>query len=951
MKLTSRTKIRAEAGERMEVYPGAGYSEDPQVHSTPDLPTEDGDKTPVIPGPQKVEVGKESKAVFTDPIRYVIDPFDAMDKIEDLAENLAKTRPDMAQEIAVIKNTVEQMESKALGQGGTEQAEETFAVGEGIQVHTQDGVFTGAITKDNGDGTYDISTDQAMSLERVPAASISKVETQPTPQAAAAPEGVNQMSKAALKAEIQKQWFVAEVKYSDGNDASFEGDTIIEADNAEEAFGKLTEMMDVRAGGRKPDSVDGEDQTLVYEWFHGEGEETDDGWTESIEGHLRGPFATRDEAAKNTMSSHGRVRDFEEGDKKPEVGASKIRAKLFAGKNMAAAPAKVIAKRKAEKLKKKVAKKAKKDRYAKKIKAAQVREGFQPMEIFVVEENAKPVKFDDAKHDVEPAQVYKDAAGHLALVNPDGQVNYEDQANDEVELDYWKQVHGLAGVTQVPEVAEGQKGIKPEAKPAAEKEAVAASAKANLRFRIQAKKRIGASVNVMPCETKEAAEAALKGEGKDWDAVNTSNGETTFLKEGKEVAIWNERNKQLARHIEAAVKASEDEQGPDEEDIIIGKDELSAFYNGKEIVSVSQEEADEDSDALYKAIAAWCDAKKYWPGVWWISDHGNPNNVTADVYKFGKQGIEGKGVCKPAVKAAGDEGWVDQDGKPIDPKDIPAARKMARERREAMEALDKELAETGKLTNHPAVEASAFDKIEEIEIGGGYIAKRKGGKKEGEEGEAEGKEIEVLDADGKVIETYPDAFGDDTVMIIKFLRKALDIKKADDKKAGAKEEKEEKPGAKKDEGESAADKNLELPDVKKEKEKKEKEDLEAAAKWMEDRTNGMREIAAKLLKLGRIEASQEDIDAGLLGGLTLKASQEKAAQRAISKQVMNLLATPEDEFLLLKASLPLMRPREQKIMASQTSLPPMNLSAASVILPELNQGGMNLGLALLRGGK
>lgn len=83
-------------------------------------------------------------------------------------------------------------------------------------------------------------------------------------------------------------------------------------------------------------------------------------------------------------------------------------------------------------------------------------------------------------------------------------------------------------------------------------------------------------------------------------------------------------------------------QEPGEEDITIGEDDLSAYYLGKEIVSITRDEADEDEDALYKAISAWCDKQKYWPDVWWISDHGNCNIVTPEVYKFSAQNMEAK---------------------------------------------------------------------------------------------------------------------------------------------------------------------------------------------------------------------------------------------------------------------------------------------------------------------
>jgi hypothetical protein len=66
---------------------------------------------------------------------------------------------------------------------------------------------------------------------------------------------------------------------------------------------------------------------------------------------------------------------------------------------------------------------------------------------------------------------------------------------------------------------------------------------------------------------------------------------------------------------------------PQEDDIIIGKDDLSAYYSGKKIISVNTPEE------LRPAIKVWMDKELFFPDVWVISDHGNPLNVTEDVMK------------------------------------------------------------------------------------------------------------------------------------------------------------------------------------------------------------------------------------------------------------------------------------------------------------------------------
>ena len=73
-------------------------------------------------------------------------------------------------------------------------------------------------------------------------------------------------------------------------------------------------------------------------------------------------------------------------------------------------------------------------------------------------------------------------------------------------------------------------------------------------------------------------------------------------------------------------------------------------------------------------------------------------------------------------------------------------------------------------------------------------AKESGGKKD------KGPQIEVVDPDGKVVETYPDAFGDDTATIIKLFRQLHDIK--DDKGGEKKKGKDDKKSKAKDDDKS-----------------------------------------------------------------------------------------------------------------------------------------------------
>ncbi len=311
------------------------------------------------------------------------------------------------------------------------------------------------------------------------------------------------------------------------------------------------------------------------------------------------------------------------------------------------------------------------------------------------------------------------------------------------------------------------------------------------------------------------------------------------------------------------------------------------------------------------------------------------------------------------------------------------------------------------------IEASAFDKIPELDLGDGFKVRRKGGKKE-EPGKVEktpeanaaevpptpatevpkepkaklpfgadlkaaeplgvgmekpkaedkseapkddksdkpkaedkpksdekkddkfdGPMLEVVDADGKVVETYPDAFGDDTVAIIKFFQAILpslkkDKKKDEPKKDDKKEEpkKDDKKDEKKDD-EKLAEKPKGLPAVK--VDKKDEEGLKSAQRIMEQRVVMARSVVTELAAKQYIVADQRDIDEELLkqekGKESLESAMNAAFDKAANRKFREILAMPDAELLTLRASLPSMKVRaaQLEITASQEGLEPLEL--------------------------
>ena len=195
--------------------------------------------------------------------------------------------------------------------------------------------------------------------------------------------------------------------------------------------------------------------------------------------------------------------------------------------------------------------------------------------------------------------------------------------------------------------------------------------------------------------------------------------------------------------------------------------------------------------------------------------------------------------------------------------------------------------------------ASAFDKLESLDLGGGMKAKRGPG-----DDKDEVKTVVVTDADGKQVAKYPDAFGDDTVTIIKLFRQLHDISEADDKQAAKAEGSES-------EGESKKPKAM--PKVEEKSKSDEDKDLEAAQKNFEQRLEVVRAIVADRVNKRYVVAQQDVIDAHLLKGMGLEASMNEALKAAVDTELMRLLALPDTELLSIRASLGGLKPRPVEV--------------------------------------
>ena len=856
----------------MEVYQGAAYTEDPSIHSTDDKP-QDKDLAPQAEGQEKHERtnSDERNRVLTNPLPMVVSAPEAIEKMEMLNQLVQEGRPDLAQEAQAVGRAIDNLERKALGEENFEQHEASeghnpqtgqppqntagsFVVGDRVVMALDDGDYQGEIQKDNGDGTFDVKTDQMATFRRVPAGSIAK-----------------------------------------------------------------------------PDMLQ--------------------------------PIAPR--ASKKELGAMPKSR----------------------------------------------------------VKVKAVKEGYKEVAgVQILEDGGKPRAFDAKKDKTAPAKVYVNGEGKLALVNPDGKENYE-EGGDPAHADYWKQVHAMIPKAPPTEEAKKPEGAEktPQAKPvdknaAPPKEAAATqpAQEAVTASKTDAVTEILAEHKV---ETDTfyviAPRMGMKASLFQSDKAGLTKLIASGLQPDKIMGIFAE--KEAAQKFKKIV-AGEGEELSEEE----GAKLAHAVGQVENPLNLAQRKADRASETLAtRPPNARETAKRL------LDEAKEKAEMGIAKVEPVKQAIGGSviatGTAAELIKdatfaaaigaivpvpqdaviniVASKEGVVSAHLKASEPgaeKDARTLERLAEIKRETGETArvgarpnlaneDKCDLCNGKGRVSPeepactkcggtgvlqasAVQASAFDEIPELEIGGGMIAKRKKAEKKEEGGEDEGDEIVVLDADGKEVATYPDAFGDDTVMIIKFLRKVLDITDKDDKKAGEAEEggeKAEKKPKKEKEDDKAEDKPLVLPDVeipkkdkaedadKVEASKRENLELKARADEMEARVADARFVVEAMLRKGHIRASQDDIDAALLDPTnkrTLRQAQEVAARKAVDMEVMRLLAKPEAELRVIKASLSHLKERQVTVNASEGGLQPSNLSAAGLIYDAPTPTGSNIGLAISAAG-
>jgi hypothetical protein len=209
--------------------------------------------------------------------------------------------------------------------------------------------------------------------------------------------------------------------------------------------------------------------------------------------------------------------------------------------------------------------------------------------------------------------------------------------------------------------------------------------------------------------------------------------------------------------------------------------------------------------------------------------------------------------------------------------------------------------------------------------------------------------IEVVDAEGKVKDTLPDAFGDNAEDVA-----ALFVKLYPESK------KKEEGGGKKGEGEAKlANKPKELPiiDVKPEEEAA----LKSAALALESHIEAGRRVIELMIDRGTLVAETKDVKAFQMAGHGLQAAIDKAFEAAISRKRLDLERMPAHQIEAIQAGLERMpsieASMESTIQAEAKKLysSARGLNAIDGLTVEANDGrlgkrsgGTNIGAAFMR---
>lgn len=927
-----KRKLKAAPGE--SPY-DKDYSQDPNVHrpttKAPEKPKageakEEG-KEDVATSPEVSlrENAENSDANLAEPLKYIVSPTDAIEKVETLLQKVKEGRPDLQQEVDSILEQVNQMEEKALGgqfeeheeaeagvpgemEPGSEEDQE-LSPGSSVEVQTEEEVYRGILVDMNEDGTWDVQTDQNMVLSAVPPEAIRVVQAETFMQLPASLQilqmQIKGLSGVPLEQFLQEkspeeldslvhQWKdrVAEV-----------GTALQDPEFIENAIHKAEELRDAKhlpvAAAGAPGSFD----------------QTKEDVKKELEELAKLGHAGAAVALTKLVSG-----EFDEDISQASDSRVSEIVDLLCDLSMTAS-----------------------EREKKMKIKAEVEAGYAETPTKVIEEKGAVRLFDPNTDDTQPLTIYQNGDGKLAAMAADGSVEYEDKANDDVEINFFKGVHGLMTPTETPA----------EPAPAAEAQVPVAASKIKADGMVP---EVFESDGVEITDTSgriswlpevgvddPLIKSSVEGEVEEATAVHGWFGRYTmpgYLDSTE--WVFGETEEECRQDLENNY-GLEDQEGLEAKK----KDASATKLGAGESAITAASRA--DLKARYKKLSI---EKKGTTMKTPVAAAPAPAEVTIEASAFDKipeldlgDGFKVRrkaGEKKDKPKEVGAPEAPKAEAKPEAPAPLPGAAPAAPE--SPIPTAPKGIGAELVTAEFPPKDEKPVEKKEGEEALKDEKPKEEGPKddkgldkpKDKKDEKFHGPTLEIVDKDGKVVlADIPDAFGDDTVAIIKFFQSILPtLKKKDEKKDEKGEKKDDKKEGeekkdKKEEGPSLEDKPKALPTVK--VDKKDEEGMKAAQRLMEQRITMVRGVVKELAAKRHIVADQKDIDTELMaqekGKESLEAAMDAAFDRASERKFREILAMPDAELLTLRASLPSLeiKATQLEITASTEGLEPLEI--------------------------
>jgi hypothetical protein len=934
-----KRRIKGELPTAAPVEPGEGLVQKPEVKTSPRAQAPKPEANPAKA--EKPDEGNNRQGpVLSDPLRYQIDPRDAVEKAEALNEMVRETRPDLAPEVDRIAKALDDIEVKM--DGGEPEPEEVagapeaaeipqpdgaapapeagqpeIAEGEKVRVFMQEGTYEGTVTAINDDGTYEISTDDGMALNSVPASVLEHLpgerETMALPAAAKAQGTLIN----GFNANFLGQLLAASI----GKAKAPQGYArVVKAMNKKKITSpeKLADLL-ANMGFKKTIVTAAAPAPTVSAAPKPEGEAAPAAAPAKPEGEAA---AAAPAAAAPAAEDGATLQDEEDVIKALKAAGVKFYGSFHSRGSKNSVMPEVNVK---------------------------VRSYKTPLVDALIEKNKVPENlreqvrehaFQDAQESFWRFWTEKGDGGFeeiAAIFGPDVNVSSTGRSGGHLVVD-------VSPLDFAEEQGDGS-------------------------FKLDDKK-VAAWI-----EVAKNIESGAEGEAIDGNMASQLEIDFEEGQFGGELGKW--WDEAFKGHAEMRDKENAGQQSlPLESSYTI----VRAFRDQKspfQVVDMKSQKVKAKATSKEEAKKAKLAANKLRAeGKEPVEDtDGKPK--TTDSPKKPAEPAEPLAAPKPKAETLPEAGGGAAPAKPAPPKAEPEVADAAGAGSEGPKgnpgpaegkggalpsaggAAGPAKPAPGKIGSEPeqavggpikvatygsalAVYASVFDKIEELDLGGGMKALRAKPKKgEGEEGKEDSKpRVIVVDEEGKEKGNYPDAFGDDSPAVIKFFRELLNIT---DTKGG-----EEKGGKKKGEGEEPiSSKPKALPNVEKKGEKgeghveeKDREALEAARKTLEARLGMVQQIVMAYREKGYIIADQDEIDAIQVekqGKISLEAAVNEAVKRAAGRKQDELLAKSDSELLALQASLPHLQVKQMTVQASRNEGLPM-LSLLVVDRPQSADG-------------